>query len=193
MFSLAVARCICTSLGMFVIFISHQWLSFAHPDPHGQQVAVLRSTLLGVIAGSLCVEPDTISIPAGKYLTMAACQAIRDGYIFFDWFAIPQITAREGGVNEDVTRTDAALAVQSIPAYVEAANLFMALVPGLVHADTGMLCNYISWQSRGWCHTPSCAGPVSNLVHMCVSSVWWERFLSSCGFDRILNSSMERT
>ena len=40
-------------------------------------------------------------------------------------FAIPQITARTDGVNEDATRSDAALAVQSIPAYVEACDLFL--------------------------------------------------------------------
>ncbi|CAK9019538.1 unnamed protein product [Durusdinium trenchii] len=49
------------------------------------------------------------------------------------------------------TKSDAALAVQSIPAYVEASDLFIALVPDLVHADTGVSCNYTSWLSRGWC------------------------------------------
>ena len=67
---------------------------------------------------------------------------IANGYLFFDWYAIPQITARLPGVNEDVTRSDAALAVQSIPAYVEAANLFIALVPELTHTVTGAHCNY---------------------------------------------------
>ena len=47
---------------------------------------------------------------------------VADGYLFLDWFAIPQITARTDGVNEDATRSDAALAVQSIPAYVEACD-----------------------------------------------------------------------
>ena len=37
-----------------------------------------------------------------------------------DWFAIPQITARVAGVNEDLQKSQAALAVQSIPGYVEA-------------------------------------------------------------------------
>ena len=37
-----------------------------------------------------------------------------------DWFAIPQITSRAPGVNEDLLKTEAAKAVQSIPAYVEA-------------------------------------------------------------------------
>ena len=44
---------------------------------------------------------------------------LAEGYVFFDWFAIPQITARAKGLNEDLTRSDAAKAVQSIPFYVE--------------------------------------------------------------------------
>lgn len=36
-----------------------------------------------------------------------------------DWFAIPQLTARVAGINEDLQRSDAAKAVQSIPGYVE--------------------------------------------------------------------------
>ena len=51
---------------------------------------------------------------------------VADGYLFLDWFAIPQITARSSGVNEDMTRSDAALAVQSIPAYVEACDPWRA-------------------------------------------------------------------
>ena len=39
---------------------------------------------------------------------------------FLPRFAIPQITARTAGVNEEDTKSDAAKAVQSIPAYVEA-------------------------------------------------------------------------
>lgn len=40
-------------------------------------------------------------------------------------FAIPQITARTDGINEDTARSEAALAVQSIPAYVEACDLLL--------------------------------------------------------------------
>eukprot|EP00434_Breviolum_minutum_P024972 symbB.v1.2.022058.t1/scaffold1941.1/size95522/4 len=78
-------------------------------------------------------------------------QSAMDGYIFLDWFAIPQITARAEGVNEENTRSDAALAVQSIPFYVEASNIFMALVPEVKRSDTGRYCNYTSWLTRGWC------------------------------------------
>eukprot|EP00438_Fugacium_kawagutii_P035458 Skav216639 [mRNA] locus=scaffold1255:161364:164616:+ [translate_table: standard] len=44
--------------GMFVLFISHQWLGSEHPDPSGQQLAVLRSALRRIIDGQLPVEED---------------------------------------------------------------------------------------------------------------------------------------
>ena len=82
-------------------------------------------------------------------------QQVLSGYIFLDWFAIPQITARAEGVNEESTRSDAALAVQSIPFYVETSNIFLALVPEVKHCTTGKYCNYASWLSRGDTETPA--------------------------------------
>ena len=52
-------------------------------------------------------------------------------------------------VNDDATKSDTARAVQSIPAYVESCDMFVALVPDLVHSDTGLQCNYSTWLSRG--------------------------------------------
>ena len=43
------------------------------------------------------------------------------------------------GVNEETCRTEAAQAVQSIPAYVEASDLFIALVPEVKHQDLGLI------------------------------------------------------
>ncbi|CAK9071054.1 unnamed protein product [Durusdinium trenchii] len=145
--------------GMFTLFVSHQWLGSQHPDPAGQQLGVLRVALRRILEQSLQVEEDLTSIkPAAlldpeqiKRLSKPTLQQIERGYLFIDWFAIPQITARLPGVNEESTRSSAALAVQSIPAYVEAADLFLALVPELLHADTGLICSYSSWLSRGWC------------------------------------------
>ena len=135
---------------MFVIYVSHQWLGGAHPDPQGRQCAVLRTALQGMMDGSFKIESDPVTV-MNRSTTFSSdeCQQIADGFLFFDWFAIPQITARLEGVNEDETRSDAALAVQSIPAYVEVSNLFIALVPELTHTVTGARCNYISWLSRG--------------------------------------------
>ena len=56
---------------------------------------------------------------------------------------------RTSKVNEDTTTSDAALAVESIPAYVELSNMFIALVPELTHKDTLELANYSTWLDRG--------------------------------------------
>lgn len=55
------------------------------------------------------------------------------------------------GVNEDVTKSEMARAVNSIPAYVEASSLFIALVPFVQHQDTMEWCSYTTWLLRGWC------------------------------------------
>ncbi|CAL1127825.1 unnamed protein product [Cladocopium goreaui] len=138
--------------GMFSIFISHQWIGSTHPDPEGQQLAVLRSCLRRLIDGTIQVEEDLVSLSLGsRSLQPETRKLIAGGYIFLDWFAIPQITARLEGTNESATGSDAAKAVQSIPAYVEVADLFIALVPEMMHSDTKLPCNFTSWLSRGWC------------------------------------------
>ena len=141
------------------VFVSHQWLGRQHPDPKGEQVAVLRETLKILIDGSLAIEGDLVSMSygEGKRLTPETRKQVETGYLFFDWFAIPQITARVEGVNEELTKTDAARAVNSIPSYVEAASLFVALVPFVLHTDTKQWCSYTTWLARGW----SLSRPVS--------------------------------
>ena len=56
-----------------------------------------------------------------------------------------QVTARMAGVNDADAKSDAALAVQSIPAYVEASDLFIALVPPLTHVDTGRRVGFVCY------------------------------------------------
>eukprot|EP00434_Breviolum_minutum_P023857 symbB.v1.2.021049.t1/scaffold1800.1/size100811/1 len=105
--------------GMSVIFVSHQWLGTGHPDPEGRHAATLRATLQGILDGSLQVEIDLgydVGAEFGDAMEYTRQSAV-DAYIFLDWFAIPQITARAEGVNDENTRSDAALAVQSIPFY----------------------------------------------------------------------------
>ena len=134
--------------GMFLIFVSHQWLSINHPDPEGQQVRVLQEALRSIISGALHVHEDLITWTDERELSAKMRWHIAEGFLFFDWFAIPQITARKDGVNEEATKSDAALAVQSIPAYVELSNIFLALVPELEHKDTAKAVNYATWLSR---------------------------------------------
>ncbi|CAE7888746.1 ANK2 [Symbiodinium microadriaticum] len=150
--------------GMFVIFTSHQWLSSTHPDPQGQQMEVLQKALRGMIDGSLQVHEDIVSRSDDMNLSNTIRQHIAEGFLFFDWFAIPQITVRKDGVNEESVKSDAALAVQSIPAYVELSNVFIALVPELTHKDSSALVNYASWLSRGWCRAELWCRLLSNKI-----------------------------
>ncbi|CAE7271006.1 unnamed protein product [Symbiodinium microadriaticum] len=138
---------------MYTIFVSHQWLGRKHPDPTGEQVSVLRTALKRFIDGSLMIDLDVVSTTHGQEnrFTPQTRQQVETGFLFFDWFAIPQITARAEGVNEEVTKSDAACAVKSIPAYVEAASLFIALVPFVPDRDRQEWCSYTTWLARGWC------------------------------------------
>ncbi|CAE7479088.1 unnamed protein product [Symbiodinium natans] len=150
--------------GMFVIFVSHQWLSSTHPDPQGQQVEALQRLLVKMIDGSVKVHEDIISRTEERTMSSTTRRHIAEGFLFFDWFAIPQITARQQGVNEEATKSDAALAVQSIPAYVELCNMFIALVPELTHKDSAKPVNYGTWLSRGWCRAELWCRLLSNKV-----------------------------
>ena len=158
--------------GMFLIFVSHQWLSVSHPDTQGQQVKVLQEALVNMINGSLHVHEDLLTWTDEKGLSPKMRQHISEGYIFFDYFAIPQITARKDGVNEESTKSDAALAVQSIPAYVELSNVFVALVPELTHNDTAQPVNHASWLSRGWCRAELWCRLLSNKVDTSIIVVY---------------------
>lgn len=43
--------------------------------------------------------------------------------------------------------------ILSIPSFVQACQVFVALVPPLSHKDSEELCDYSSWSIRGWCRT----------------------------------------
>ena len=73
-----------------------------------------------------------------------------------DWFSIPQIHVRQEGVSEEMLKINQELAIQSIPAYVESASLFLVLAPEMQHTELEVICNYTSWLSRGWCRSWSC-------------------------------------
>ncbi|CAE7220339.1 ANKK1 [Symbiodinium sp. CCMP2592] len=137
---------------MFTIFVSHQWLGRFHPDPDGSQFNILREALLKLTNGSASVECNLVSIIHGQLPDWSADMGKRleNGFIFLDWFSIPEILARQSDSYDDES-CSTTMAVRSIPCYVEACDLFFVLAPELRHVDTGRLCNYASWLSRGWC------------------------------------------
>lgn len=144
--------------GMFCIFCSHQWLGTRQADPEGKQFKVLQEALKKIISRKVKVQTGLLQLLAhGKVsqLTADEISKISSGYVWFDWTSIPQITMRTG--DGDDTGSDMLKAVNSIPAYVEAADIFLVLCPVERHSESGQLCGYSSWAKRGWCRVEMAA------------------------------------
>eukprot|EP00439_Symbiodinium_sp_Y106_P030268 s5598_g3.t1 len=127
---------------LLTIFVSHQWLSSWHPDPDGLQLKILQKALQNTIDGTVKVESDVVSQLRQQYRRLGEKdrEQLANAYVWLDWFSIPQIP-----------NSKAELGIQSIPFYVGACQLFIALVPPLRHFSSQQDCDLASWLSRGWC------------------------------------------
>lgn len=85
---------------------------WVHTSPRLDSCPINSSAFHHIVSGRKLAQKAFLGV---RLVTL--CQRFSFGPE--DWFAIPQITARVGGVNEDLQRSDAAKAVQSIPGYVE--------------------------------------------------------------------------
>lgn len=123
--------------GMFVIFVSHEWLSSLHPDPKGSKLEVLQQCFLKLLKGSMSFSlREEVSHEPLRDLQDSAkiCEILAEAYVWMDWCSIPRDDASEN-----------MKAVQSLPGYVERSEGFVALAPELEGK------NFKSWLSRGWC------------------------------------------
>lgn len=89
--------------GNCFVFVSHQWLSATHPDPHGEQFSAL-------VAAMDRIRPLQPARSGGSW------------YIWLDYFSVPQV---HRGLMET--------AVSSLPVYASRADLFVILAPESVH------------------------------------------------------------
>ena len=82
---------------MQVVFVSHQWLGFQHPDPNFEQFGILQTALKELIAGTATVAFCGIkSVLFGQdkpQLYGEKAKALADAYIWYDYFSVPQIKA----------------------------------------------------------------------------------------------------
>jgi ankyrin repeat protein len=142
--------------GDFVIFLSHQWAGKAHVDPTGHQIFVAQESLRAMVDGRLPVATDWMSqilFQDTETMTPQDRARIARGYIWLDWFAIPQVTVpvdRWAGDDISARKADLFKAVSSIPAYGEVASLLVILAPPMLH-ENGRHVDYNSYCSRGWC------------------------------------------
>lgn len=160
----------------YCIFVSHQWLSLEHPDPEGEQLLVLQKCLQNICNGTISVQNDPASQFFGDFRILSKEQRtrVREGFIWLDWVSIPQIeTFHDEDPDDEISaakrqrssrtfaysaparprRTDQEDFILSIPSFVQACQVFVALVPPIKHKDSNQICNYSSWSKRGWCRT----------------------------------------
>jgi len=138
---------------LFTVFVSHQWSSITHPDIEGKQFAVLRQALQSIISGSLSVATTIEEEAVFKYFKRMpehTREALCTGYLWIDWFAVPQLTQ---GCAEAEVKQEMFKAVNSIPTYVAKADLFVVIAPIQNHYDTGEVLDFSTWSDRGWCRT----------------------------------------
>lgn len=135
--------------GNLTMFVSHQW-RHRHPDASGK-VQVLRSALKNLIEGTVMVEETVVMQFSGIASKFPKPAELEKAFIWMDWFSIPQVEAAKDEVAKSQAARQAGLAILSIPLYVAASDVFLALVPRLHHTNTGFECSHSSWVGRGWC------------------------------------------
>mmetsp|Transcript_62041 Transcript_62041/g.101468 ORF Transcript_62041/g.101468 Transcript_62041/m.101468 type:complete len:682 (-) Transcript_62041:67-2112(-) len=134
-----------------VIVVSHQWLSYNHPDPDQEHFFTLKRVLDRLGNGEVNrVEDYWLHAVMFRSTGITAREwknEFENTFVWIDYCCIPQVE-----VDMDPrTVTLSGLAVQSISAYVERASLLLVLAPICVHKDSQQPCNFSSWRKRGWC------------------------------------------
>ena len=124
----------------FVMFVSHQWLGYEHPDPRGVQINTLCSVLRRLRSGNInCVSTDAFHVRlyqhsfrthASEWRTM-----LSNAYVWFDFWSQPQPTISTCAVERLELETSIKNAILSMPSYVERSDCLVILTPGAVHHD----------------------------------------------------------
>lgn len=138
--------------GARVTFVSHEWSSFDHPDPHGIQLNALKDMILGLRDGSREPHYDIIAHFRSQLCRPVSIQerkAVTKGYFWLDFFSIPQVCCCAESDKQQVQR-EMLSAVMSLHTYVAHCSFFVILAPVQYH-ESGRLMSYSSWKSRGWC------------------------------------------
>ena len=128
-------------LGAFVLFVSHQWNGFQHPDPNGVQIDCMVKTFQRLRNGKID-RVDTDPFHNLMYKTNRVTrkkewmQLLSNAYIFYDFWSQPQPSIEpESSPRCAKLEQDLKLAISSMGAYVERSDCLVVLVPGATHVD----------------------------------------------------------
>ncbi|CAJ1351789.1 unnamed protein product, partial [Effrenium voratum] len=134
-----------------VIVVSHQWLSYDHPDPQQEHFFTLKRVLDRLRNGEVNRVEDywlhSMMFRSSGITAKEWKDNFDKTYVWIDYCCIPQLESEPDPGTVQAT----SLAVQSIAAYIERASLLLVLAPVCVHEDTRQPCNFASWRRRGWC------------------------------------------
>ena len=153
-----------------IIFVSHEWVGWNHPDPNGTQLQVLCRCLERLSKGEIPLVGMNIFCRLlfnERYETKGRewVSIMKDAYIWLDWICMPQPNAESSRTSSPLSpealtklQNDAGRAIGSIAAYVERADFVLVLVPSCVHKDRKdpftkrrVRTCYRTWRKRGWC------------------------------------------
>ena len=127
----------------YIIFFSHEWVGWNHPDPHGIQVKTFLKVMKRLASGEID-KVDMGVYHAMIYKTNYTVYAeewkeiLSTAYIWIDWSSMPQPNAFSLNVSAEEKNKitiNQRNAIKSIPAYVEKADFVVIVAPGCLHAD----------------------------------------------------------
>ena len=129
-------------MGAFVIFVSHQWNSFNHPDPSGRQMQVLSKVMRDLRDGRYKTETDPFHVLLYKNNTITSPkewnELLTNAYIWYDWYSQPQPT--RGTSEDEVAPVDEEPSEESAEAEEKACPICGTLNPA--DAATCSMCSF---------------------------------------------------
>jgi hypothetical protein len=125
------------------LFMSHTWLRYNHPDSaEGLKKDLLNTLLSGIVSGKTSFHAYWFAVVGGANLSDTPAHAIQqkyhDGFVWLDWWAIPQRDRAAQG-----------LAIASIPYYVASTHEFIVLAGPWYHENESVR-DLLAWQKRGY-------------------------------------------
>jgi hypothetical protein len=109
-----------------IIFLSHEWVGWSHPDPHGIQLKTFLQVMKRLGSGEISqVEMNVTHSKLYKKNHIVRAEEWKElmstAYVWIDWASMPQPSACSPSVSQEKKKkmeTDLGNAVKSIPAYV---------------------------------------------------------------------------
>ena len=126
-----------------IIFVSHEWVGWNHPDPHGIQLRTFLRVMERLRTGKISqVEMNvfhTMMYKTNRVVKSSEWkEMLSSAYIWFDWGSMPQPSAYPPLTPKkkiEKSQTDLRNAVGSIPSYVEKSDFVVIVAPGCLHFD----------------------------------------------------------